>query len=367
MEVYRIPGRKARAPEAGPGRPVLRFDGQQMPGDAAMPRAAVPSLSIVIATRNEAENVEALIAAICGARPGSDKELIFVDDSDDSTPFLLQRFLPQADCPSLILRRVGEERAGGLSTAVVAGFAVSGGTYLCNMDGDLQHPASEIPHLCRVAERERADIVVASRYMPDGSPADGLAGLHRHAVSRGARLLSRLVLARARMTSDPLSGFFIVHRRVLEGTDLHPVGYKILLEILVRGRWHRLLDVPYTFQARYAGVSKATMRQGIQFLRHLAMLTVAARFGKRPPLAPMPSHTEGVSLHQVEAEAVNAQWSPLWRAESAGTQTMEARLPSPSQAARGKGGARAKGQRTRTGPQRGAEHQASPSADRRGV
>jgi dolichol-phosphate mannosyltransferase len=174
---YRIVEGKARAGEAALG--ALRFGGRRMPREAAMPRAAGPSLSIVIPTRNEAENVEALIAAICAGLPGSDKELIFVDDSDDATPLLLQRFLPQADCPSLILQRVGEERAGGLSTAVVAGFTVSGGTYLCNMDGDLQHPASEIAHLLRVAEREGADIVVASRYLPDGSPGGGLAGLQR--------------------------------------------------------------------------------------------------------------------------------------------------------------------------------------------
>jgi hypothetical protein len=337
MESYRIPGGKARAGEAARSQHALRLDGQRMPGGATTPRAAGPSLSLVIATRNEAENVEALIAAICVALPGSDKELIFVDDSDDSTLFLLQRFLPQADCPSLILCRAGEERAGGLSTAVVAGFAVSTGAYLCNMDADLQHPASEIPHLWRSAERQQADIVVASRFMADGS-TDGLAGLRRHAVSQGSRLLARLLLPRARMTSDPLSGFFIVHRRVLEGVDLHPMGYKILLEILVRGRWQRLLDVPYTFQARYAGVSKATMRQGIQFVRHLALLTVAARLGNRPPPAPAPAYSESVPPCRVEAEAANVQRPLSWPAPLAGTEQMEARIPWPGRAGRGSAG-----------------------------
>jgi dolichol-phosphate mannosyltransferase len=302
-----------------------------MPGQALMPLPGGPSLSLVIATRNEAENVEALIGAICTALPGSDKELIFVDDSDDATPSLLQRFLHRANCPGLILQREGEERAGGLSTAVVAGFAVSSGTYLCNMDADLQHPVGEVPHLWSVAVREQADIVVASRFMPNASLGNGLANLQRHAVSRGSRLLARWLLPRARITSDPLSGFFLVHRRVVEGVHLSPVGYKILLEILVRGRWQQVLDIPYTFQARYAGTSKATARQGIQFLRHLASLVVAAHFGKRAVPAPAPAFSpvisEGAPSHRMEAEATGAQQSLFWRAQFSVAERVKTRLP----------------------------------------
>jgi hypothetical protein len=132
------------------------------------------------------------------------------------------------------------------------------------------------------------------------------------------------------MTSDPLSGFFIVHQRVLRGVHLCPVGYKILLEILVRGRWQRLVDVPYTFQARYAGVSKATIRQGIQFVRHLASLTLAARFGKRTPPAAVPDYPEEVPPRQVEA-------GMPWRARLDGSERMEARLSWRSRTDRGEG------------------------------
>jgi dolichol-phosphate mannosyltransferase len=275
----------------------------------AAPLVGAPSLSIVIPTRNEAENVEALIAAICAAIPGSDKELIFVDDSDDATPLLLQRFLPKADCPGLVVQRTGEERAGGLSTAVVAGFASSSGAYLCVMDADLQHPASLIPLLWREAEREQADIVVGSRFMANGSSNGGLDGLQRHAVSRGARFLAHLFLPPARATSDPLSGFFLVHRRVVEDVDLRPVGYKILLEILVRGRWQKVLDAPYAFRARHAGLSKATTSQGVEFARHLASLVVAVHFGKREILSRTPVSIEDVRPSQQEAEAANARRS----------------------------------------------------------
>jgi dolichol-phosphate mannosyltransferase len=305
---------------------------------AARPRVDGPSLSIVIPTRNEADNVEALIATICAAVPGSDKELIFVDDSDDATPLLLQRLLPEADCPGLVIQRLGEERAGGLSTAVVVGLANSVGVYLCIMDADLQHPASAIPLLLMRAEREQADIVVGSRFMANGSSMDGLDGLQRHAVSRGARLLARLILPPARATSDPLSGFFVVHRRVVQGVNLRPVGYKILLEILVRGRWRKVLDVPYAFRARHAGLSKATTSQGMEFARHLASLAVAAHFGEREMPAPATVHPEGVRPFQPETEAASVPAMAGGQAILDGTSQMEARLLSPGETGRAKGG-----------------------------
>ncbi|MGZ3387071.1 MAG: polyprenol monophosphomannose synthase [Isosphaeraceae bacterium] len=289
-----------------------------------------PSLSIVIPTRNEAENVEALIDTVCAAIPGFDKELIFVDDSDDATPSLLRRLLPEADCPGLIVERSSTERAGGLSTAVVEGFANASGAYLCVMDADLQHPPSAIPVLWMKAEREGADIAVGSRFMAGGSSKGGLDGLQRHAVSRGARFLARLLLPPARATSDPLSGFFVVHRRVVQGVDLRPIGYKILLEVLVRGRWQKVIDIPYVFHARHAGLSKATTGQGANFVRHLASLAVAARFGKVEAPTGATAYLEGAPPPQDEAEEADARRSSLGQA-------LGVRLPVSGRTGRGKG------------------------------
>jgi len=328
-------GRAAVLEDAGRTGPLpqARVDDRGMAGSSV----ESPSLSIVIPTRNEADNVEALIATICAAVPGPDKELIFVDDSDDDTPLLLRRLLPEADCPGLVVQRLSEERAGGLSTAVVAGFANSIGAYLCIMDADLQHPASAIPVLWMKAERERADIVVGSRFMANGSSMDGLDGLQRQVVSRGARLLARVILPAARATSDPLSGFFVVHRRVVQGVNLRPVGYKILLEVLVRGRWQKVLDVPYVFRARHAGLSKATTGQGIKFVRHLASLAVAAHFGDVEMRTGATIHPGDVRPSYAEAEVADAQGSSLGQALLDGITQVGARLPPPGGTACGKG------------------------------
>jgi dolichol-phosphate mannosyltransferase len=235
-------------------------------------RPSLPYLSLVIPTRNEAASVEPLVAAICRAMPGPSKELVFVDDSDDDTPKVLQRILREADCPGLVMQRTRSHRDGGLSTAVVRGFMVSGGAYICTMDADLQHPASAVPLLLDAAVEKRADIVVGSRYLTRHSRVDGFETAGRRFVSSTATYVASRLLPQARATTDPLSGFFMLRRSVIDGVELRPRGYKILLEILVRGHWRRVADVPYSFHSRNAGVSKATMREGMQFVQHLVML-----------------------------------------------------------------------------------------------
>ena len=82
--------------------------------------------------------------------------------------------------------------------------------------------------------------------------------------------------------SDPLSGFFALHRSVVDGIELRPHGFKILLEILARGRWARVQEVPFVFGNRMSGDSKASVSEGMRFARHLARLVGPARTGASP-------------------------------------------------------------------------------------
>ncbi len=240
-----------------------------------------PHLSVVIPTRNEAENLEALWFRLSSTLAGLDAEVCFVDDSDDTTPAQLTALAGEHAEVRCLLRR-GEDRAGGLSTAVVAGLHMARGEYLCVMDADLQHPPELIPAMLAAADAG-ADLVVASRYMQGGSPG-GLSGTARVLVSRGAGLIARLLFAEARRSSDPLSGFFLCRRRLIDGIEFRPVGFKILLELLVCVPGLMVRDLPLTFQARTAGSSKASARQGLLFLRHLTSLFLgvdgSARFWK---------------------------------------------------------------------------------------
>lgn len=239
-----------------------------------------PDLSLVIPTRDERGNVRPLLAELDAALAGTVWEAIFVDDSTDGTDREVER-AAAADPRIRLVHRSGPGL--NLANAVVTGFALASGTYVCVLDADLQHPPDRIPAMLETARHTNADIVIASRYVPGGS-AGGLAGPLRRLYSVGLKTLSRMLFPRRLAgISDPLGGFFLVRRGVLAGVPLQPLGYKILLEVLVRAPWRRVREVPYRFRPRRHGLSKADLPQGIAFLRHLGRLARCCS----PLLAPL--------------------------------------------------------------------------------
>jgi dolichol-phosphate mannosyltransferase len=229
-----------------------------------------PRLSVILPTRNERENAPHLLRALRAALADLDYELVFIDDSTDGTDVVLAG-LARDDARVRLHHR---DRGDGLAGAVAAGFGLSRGRLIGVMDADLQHPPQILHALVRRLDADQADIAVASRYLP-GAGRPGL-GPWRRLVSQGTRLVSKVFLAAARRSSDPLSGCFVVRREVLEGVTLRPVGFKILLEVLARGRYTRVTDVPYVFAERGAGRTKATLRQGLDYFRHVALLVAGS-------------------------------------------------------------------------------------------
>ena len=231
----------------------------------------VCELSVVIPTRNEAGNIVALHDQLSRALVGHSYEVIVVDDSNDAETRPLLRAVCAEDRRWTVIERPDDEQTG-LGTAVAAGFAASRGDAVCVMDGDLQHPPEIVPRLLAKVQAG-ADLAVASRYMKGGSRA-GLAGPSRLWVSRACTWLAHLMFPETQRTSDPLTGFFCCKRRHIAGLELRPMGFKILLELLVCTPRLKVADVPFIFAARHAGESKASTRQGVLFLMHLLSLFV---------------------------------------------------------------------------------------------
>lgn len=238
-----------------------------------------PTLSVVVPTRNEAENAPLLVAGILEALPEVDLEICFVDDSTDDTPAVLSHLADEHPGAVRFVHREGDDAAGGLSTAVIAGLRLARGRYVCVMDADLQHPPATIARMLAAAEGG-ADLVVASRYMAGGS-VSGLDSAVRRVVSRNATRLARLLFHEARRSHDPLSGFFLCRRALVDGVEFRPVGFKILLELLVLLPGVRVVDVPMQFGERRHGASKASIGQGLQYLRHLRSLVLDVRGSAR--------------------------------------------------------------------------------------
>jgi glycosyltransferase involved in cell wall biosynthesis len=228
-------------------------------------------LTVVVPTRDERGNIAPLIERLEGVGRDVDIAIVFVDDSDDGTARVIGELAASCRRPVTVLHRPAGERDGGLGGAVLAGLRAARSEWVCVMDADLQHPPELLGALLAEARRSHADVVVASRYCPGGDLGEFPAP--RRALSRSSALAARALFPhRLARVSDPLSGFFLVRRAALDLDDLRPRGFKVLLEILLRGRPLATSEVPFRFGERQAGESKASLREGARYLRELMEL-----------------------------------------------------------------------------------------------
>ncbi|MBG0852875.1 glycosyltransferase [Streptomyces spinoverrucosus] len=294
-------------------------------GDPAAYAADVPepgAVTIVVPTFNESANIRELLHQITESVPSRlPCEVVFVDDSTDDTPEVIDKAAQDCPFPVTVLHR--EEPVGGLGGAVVEGIKAAGSDWIVVMDGDCQHPPSLVPELVATGERANAGLVVASRYIKGGSRA-GLAGSYRVAVSRAATWLTKSLFPRKlHGISDPMSGFFAIRRSAVTAEILQPLGYKILLELAVRSRPREVTEVPFVFQDRFAGESKSTAQEGLRFLRHLVGLRTASPVARMivfgligltgfvPNLLALWALTEA-GMHYLPAEIVANQFGVVW-------------------------------------------------------
>ncbi|MDE2768642.1 MAG: polyprenol monophosphomannose synthase [Chloroflexota bacterium] len=231
-----------------------------------MPPDNTPTIAVIVPTYNERGNPGPLVEQVSAALEGAPFRILFADDSTDDTTGEIEALA--RDNPAVSLNHSSSRR--GLARAVVDALDGLTEDLVVVIDGDLQHPPNVVPHLVAALEAG-ADVVVASRYVQGGREL-GLGGPWRRLVSRGSSRVARMVLPSARRTTDPLSGFFAFRRSILTDASLQPVGFKILLEVLVRGRVRCVVDVPYTFDRRARATSKASALEGVRFLRHLLRL-----------------------------------------------------------------------------------------------
>jgi glycosyltransferase involved in cell wall biosynthesis len=265
-----------------------------------------PQLTVVVPTFNEAGNVDELLRRLDAAlSPAITAEVIFVDDSTDETPDVIAAAVGAHRLPVRLIHR--DRPTGGLGGAVVEGLRAARSPWAVVMDGDLQHPPSVVPTLLEAGRSSAGDVVVATRYI-DGGSNDGLDGSYRRRVSTSTKALAAAVLGGpVGAMSDPLSGFFAVRVAALSLDEVNPIGYKILLELIVRSDLRRIAEVPFTFAARHSGESKSSLREGLRYLRHLVHLRRAQRIRTaaehaRPAstVHPLPSRAPSVTTAAID-------------------------------------------------------------------
>lgn len=220
-------------------------------------------LSIVIPTYNEGDNIVAIVEEIEKVLREKEYEIIFVDDSTDNTLEKLE-YISKEKKQVRYIHRTSEK---GLATAVVKGFDESRGNIVAVMDCDLQHPPEILISMLYAIEKKDADIVIPSRFINGGN--DGGLNFFRKLISYIARSIGSIFIRKLRAFSDNTSGYFMLKKDVIKNCKLNPIGWKILMEVLVKGEYNNVVEVPYEFKARNIGESKMSVKEQINYIRHI--------------------------------------------------------------------------------------------------
>lgn len=215
--------------------------------------------SLIIPTYNEAKNLPLLVEEVWSIldKTKIDLEFIIVDDnSPDGTGQAAEELARMY--PLKVVHRSGKL---GLGSAVRAGFKLSNREILGVMDADLSHDPSILNDL--ILSLEENDLALGSRFV-EKSVVEGWVWW-RKALSNVGVSLARILTK----TRDPLSGYFFFKREVIAEVDLKTKGYKILLEILVKGKIDKIKEFSYKFRMRKYSDSKLQAGEYLLFLEQL--------------------------------------------------------------------------------------------------
>lgn len=250
------------------------------------------SLSIIIAAYNESENIVKLIYSVRNCLPTSIfAEIIVVDDnSPDGTGKIVEEYIRNEDLSkpnhqknplNSIVRIIRRENKSGLINAILHGIKFSTGENILVMNADFSHPPEFIPRMVEELQNSDCDIVIASRYVNGGSVVGR--PFKRRLISKGATNIARYGL-NLKNIEDPISGFFIFRRHVIDKIAFDTTGYKILLEMLVKARDVKIKEVPYTFLKSKSKESKLSVNVIFDYIKAVWRLYRYGQKSKRPQI-----------------------------------------------------------------------------------
>jgi dolichol-phosphate mannosyltransferase len=226
-----------------------------LPRQEEMVKPSKAKLSIIVPTYNESQNIVRMLDSIAETlSPYKGSEIIVVDDnSPDGTAEMAKSHAKIISTKKKIrIEIISRNGKFGLSSAIIKGVQYASGDFLVIMDGDFSHPPQVIPSIIQALQDSNYDIVIASRYVKGGS----IIGwpFKRRLMSKGAPKIAQYGLGID--VKDPVSGFFAFRRDIISGLKFDAIGYKMLLEILVKTKGARVKEIPYTFTNRRIGASK---------------------------------------------------------------------------------------------------------------
>lgn len=221
-------------------------------------------VSIVIPTYNESENIKGILHLIKDHLPKNTiVEAIVVDDnSPDGTGKIAEDYFKSLkEKTRYTINVINRKTKEGLSSAILNGIEQAKGKIVIVMDSDFSHPPQLIPKLVEVLKQSKTDIVVASRYLKGGNIQGW--SLKRKIISKIGTIIAKKGLGIKQ--SDPMSGFFAFNKDVIKGINFDAIGYKLLLEMIVKAKGVSIKEIPYTFLDRQNGKSKLGLKTILEF------------------------------------------------------------------------------------------------------
>lgn len=235
------------------------------------------SVSVVIPTYNEKENIVSLVESIV-ALPLKVSVIVVDDNSPDGTG----RLVDEMAAGNPAIRCLHRPAKLGLGTAHIAGMREAlahGADLIVTMDADFSHHPRYIPDM--VQAMDRLDLCIGSRYVRGGG-TEGCT-LPRRVLSEGANAVARLMLGFH--AHDCTAGFRCYRREILSQVPLDTIfsdGYSFLVEMLYlcQGLGARVGEVPIVFENRRRGTSKISRKEIVAAMYTVFRLS-ARRLGTR--------------------------------------------------------------------------------------
>lgn len=255
-----------------------------MAGGEAVKGVAPLSVSVVLPTYNERDNVTVLIPEIEEAFAGIPLEIVVADDSSpDGTGDAVQALNARFGNVRLVTR----PRKEGLGAAIHHGLDEATHDVLITSDADKSFQATDMLRLYRKIE-EGYDLVVGSRHS-QGSRYDAtsLDIKMKYAVSRmgnrGLGMITGLAI------HDFSANFRAIRRRVWCLLAVNETTNSILVEMILKAAYGgaRVIEIPVSFGERLHGESKLSLtREAPRFMVKLCKYVAMYRFtGYRLPRA----------------------------------------------------------------------------------
>lgn len=235
-----------------------------------------PLVTIVIPTYNESQNILNILKSIGENIPhGIPTQAIVIDDnSPDGTGRIVEQYIQNVKkIANYTIDIIHRKTKNGLSSAILHGIQHAGGETIVVMDSDFSHPPNIIPKMIDAIKQYHYDIVIASRYITGGTIQGW--SLKRKILSKVATLIAKKGLGIK--SKDPMSGFFAFKKNLIKELSFDAIGYKILLEILVKTKNVRIKEIPYTFHDRKLGESKLNFITILDYLKSVWKLYKSGR------------------------------------------------------------------------------------------